>query len=775
MKLLEPAGSDPSLLLQENLSQKIHLDNLFRLALSLVTFALVAWLWAFHQLAQIRPLLILVLGYGFLYSIGWIAAARGQVPAWLDYFFHAVDIAAITLCIRFTGGSQSLFFYLYTIPFLVAAFHFDFAMVVWNGLLSIAAYLALLGALHELSSCQQWIAHAGQLVFLGVLVATAIATVRLLRLKEKALQKSVQTMSRTVTFLHELGTATIEQPAEALRERIVQRLNYLLKPTQTYARLWVANESWKTLGGVGEHPALRPGSPSHLPMSACPAWSLRRPFSYCQRSGDSPCPGEQFDYPAHACLPVATDKECYGVLFLGTYHPTPWDSDDFHFFGVLAESIAFILQRKALLERLQEKISDLNFSFEVGASSLATFVGSTHSLDETTLHILDSVLSILKADRTSLMLWDPIRHCLQTQWARGGNFKVQTPLSLAWGEGMAGWALKTGEPYWAEYALGDPHYKPSAQPIKSLLCVPIFTMGRTPLGVINVVTQREARTFRSREIDFLKAFGQRAALAIENAQLHERNRANIEQLRELDKMKSQFLSLVSHDLRGPLTGIQGFCELLRKHPLTQAQEGLLAQLERQLELQQRMVDDLLDLARMERGQFSIHPRSADLVALLKEEVEKSQAEATERRITLALCIPPESLSRPVHMDEGRIRQVIWNLVHNALKFTPEGGRITVEARFEEEWCHVLVSDSGVGLPVDAQDRIFDKFFQVTPGGSKGSQGLGLGLTICKEIVSSHGGTIQARSPGLGQGTTISFTLPAAHPASADASASPLAA
>ena len=121
-----------------------------------------------------------------------------------------------------------------------------------------------------------------------------------------------------------------------------------------------------------------------------------------------------------------------------------------------------------------------------------------------------------------------------------------------------------GDPYWAEYAMSDPHYLPSAQPIKSLLCVPVFTVDRKPLGVINAVTVKETRAFTEREITFLKSFGQQAALAIENAQLHHKNRSHIEQLKELDKMKSQFLSLVSHDLRGPLTGMRGNCEILKQ-------------------------------------------------------------------------------------------------------------------------------------------------------------------------------------------------------------------
>lgn len=283
-----------------------------------------------------------------------------------------------------------------------------------------------------------------------------------------------------------------------------------------------------------------------------------------------------------------------------------------------------------------------------------------------------------------------------------------------------------------------------------------------PLGVINAVTATRPRTFTSREIDFLKTFGRQAALAIENAQLHHKNRANIEQLKELNQTKSQFLSLVSHDLRGPLTGVRGFCEVLREQtlgPLNVAQMDFLNQLERQVDLQERMVDDLLDLARMEKGQLSMHWAPTDIVTLLAEEVEKSQHEAKERSVILTLSAPKAGSIPPLLLDGGRIRQVLWNLIYNALKFTPEQGRVIVRAQTERQTLLLEVEDTGVGLSADLLDRVFDKFFQVSPGGSKSAQGLGLGLAICKEIILAHQGTITARSPGLGQGTVISIRLP----------------
>src|ERR1700733_9085572 len=115
-------------------------------------------------------------------------------------------------------------------------------------------------------------------------------------------------------------------------------LRKVLEPLHVFTRLWIANSSWKTLRGFGEHPALRPGSPHHLPMTACPAFALRQPFRYSQSSGE-PCSSEQFNYAKHLCLPVTTESHCFGVLFLGTFAPAAWDAEETHLFEMLAQSI----------------------------------------------------------------------------------------------------------------------------------------------------------------------------------------------------------------------------------------------------------------------------------------------------------------------------------------------------------------------------------------------------------------------------------------------------
>jgi len=742
---------------------QLHFDNKLRLAVSLVALTISSLLHAAGHLAALLPLVWIVLLYTICYGLIWILAARIQAGILaLRYLLSSVDFCAITAAVALTGGPDSPFFYLYPIPFLIHAFHFDPRMIVWDGIWSTLCYGGTLWATRHHASKHYIDMGIGQLAFLVVMILAALWTTRQFARKDASVERSLRIQRTMVRFLEMLNAIPPALPEQELRAHLLGDLRAALEPFQVHVRLWIANQAWKTLSGTGEHPALRPGSPNHLPMTACPAFALRRPFHYSQTKGVEPCSSEQFNYARHLCLPIINEQTCFGVLFLGAYGNPTWDGEEIRLFEMLAQSVGLALQRRGLFEKLEEKIGDLKFSFEVGTAALTTFGGSTQSIEETTVRILDSVLSIMKVDRASLMLWDPQARVLQTQWVRGGNFKIQSPMRLAMGEGMAGWALQTGEPYWAEYAMGDPHYRASMQPIRSLLCVPVFALDHQPVGVINVVTTGEARAFLPREIDFLTMFGRQAALAIENARLHQKSRDNIDQLNELNKLKSQFLSLVSHDLRGPLTGIRGFCEILTQESLgslTSGQQEMIAQLERQVDLQERMVDDLLDLARMDKSKFSIHPALTDLVTLLREEVEKSQMEAHERGVILQIFMNLPPTLPPIAMDGGRIRQVLWNLIHNALKFTPEDGRVSVRAGLEKDVVRVEIEDTGVGLAEETQGRIFDKFFQVSPGGSTSAQGLGLGLAICKEIVTAHQGTIAARSPGLGLGTTIAFTLP----------------
>lgn len=236
-------------------------------------------------------------------------------------------------------------------------------------------------------------------------------------------------------------------------------------------------------------------------------------------------------------------------------------------------------------------------------------------------------------------------------------------------------------------------------------------------------------------------------------------RAQVAALEELARLKDEFVSQVSHELRTPLAPIVGYAELLAERdepPETMHQYARAIQ--QQAAALQRLVDDLLDLSRLESGRYLLdrHRTSAGpLLANLVGELRHISA-AHELRLDLPTDLPD------VDVDPDRIRQVIGNLVTNAVRYSPAGGEIVVSARQVETDVQIDVRDSGIGIPADRLDRIFEKFYRVDNELTRHVSGTGLGLAICRELVESHGGRIWVASrPGAG--STFSFTLPAAAP------------
>ncbi len=235
-------------------------------------------------------------------------------------------------------------------------------------------------------------------------------------------------------------------------------------------------------------------------------------------------------------------------------------------------------------------------------------------------------------------------------------------------------------------------------------------------------------------------------------------RAETEALKHLDKLKSDFVNAVSHELRTPLTLIKGYAEFLEDEiggPLTSQQGEFVAQIEASTLRLQRLVDDLLDFARMEAGTFALHCLDTDLVDKIQEILASMTPQAQAAQITLEASLPSEPL--PVRMDPQRIDQVLTNLINNAIKFTPEGGRIVVRFSSQGDRIRCEVEDTGIGIAPEDVPKLFQRFGQLEAGTGKVG-GTGLGLSISKAIVEAHGGTIGVTSEP-GKGSVFWFTLP----------------
>ena len=235
-------------------------------------------------------------------------------------------------------------------------------------------------------------------------------------------------------------------------------------------------------------------------------------------------------------------------------------------------------------------------------------------------------------------------------------------------------------------------------------------------------------------------------LAIEDrtevARFEERARQHLAEVVEQDQRKTAFLALLAHELRNPLAPIRSALHVLDLDGVSQqTAQRMHATMERQVHQLTRLVDDLLDVARINQGRLELDMRRLDLVTLLREALDAAQPSFEAKGLELASILPDEPV--PLDADATRLSQVVGNVLHNACKFTDYGGRITLTLERDGGKVVIRVSDSGIGMAADQLPRIFDMFTQIDSSTERSRSGLGLGLALVKELVEAHGGTVSA--------------------------------
>ncbi|HEY9532448.1 MAG TPA: ATP-binding protein, partial [Burkholderiales bacterium] len=226
-------------------------------------------------------------------------------------------------------------------------------------------------------------------------------------------------------------------------------------------------------------------------------------------------------------------------------------------------------------------------------------------------------------------------------------------------------------------------------------------------------------------------------------------------LREADRRKDEFIATLSHELRNPLAPLRHALDVLRLWGAGGASATTLEIMERQVKHLARLVDDLLEMSRITRGAFELRRERLPVSAVVAHAVETSEPSIRAARHRLALSLPGETLW--VDGDAVRLAQILANLLDNAAKYTPAGGEISVSARHDGGAIEVVVSDNGEGISPEALPRLFEMFSR---GGRASGGGLGIGLALARHLAQMHGGTLQARSEGLGKGAQFILRLPA---------------
>lgn len=339
---------------------------------------------------------------------------------------------------------------------------------------------------------------------------------------------------------------------------------------------------------------------------------------------------------------------------------------------------------------------------------------------------------------------------------KGRRFPLETCIS--------GWAMLNRQSVLIVDVFADPRiptdaYRPTF--VKSMFMTPVGD--DDPVAAIGAYwASTHAAT--EAEQDILKALAQAAALALRNIHLDAQLRATLEReqqtrrsAEEASRLKDEFLATLSHELRTPLHVIQNWIwQLKRTLPADARLQKAVDVIERNTAMQSRLIEDLLDVSRATSGKLKVQTQLVDLAAMCAAVTEVVHLSARAKNIRVEL---ERERSPYVWGDPDRIQQMLWNVLTNAIKFTPEDGHVLMRVSRGTRHACVVVEDNGIGVASNFLPHIFDRFRQADAGSTRRFGGLGLGLTIVKELISLHGGSVRAHSDGIGKGLKITLEFP----------------
>jgi signal transduction histidine kinase len=397
---------------------------------------------------------------------------------------------------------------------------------------------------------------------------------------------------------------------------------------------------------------------------------------------------------------------------------------------------------------------------------LAMRLGGISEIQPALQAILDTAVEGQEAHFGIVWLHDPGTGALVARASRGfadASLKEFTRVMPGPGGGAAGNAFARRSRWAIEDTETDPSfaaYRDAARHagFRAVHSTPIVTRADELLGVISVHYRQPHRPLQ-RDMQMADVCARYAADAIKAYLDIARLKQAESDLRELDQRKNEFLATLAHELRNPLAPLRNGLEVMRLAGTdSKMAERARAMMERQLGQMVRLVDDLLDVSRVSHGKIELRREEVDLAAVLRNAIETSQPVMDERGHEFTADIPAAKIT--IHGDLARLAQVFSNLLNNAARYTPSGGRVSLEVKPLDREVAVTVRDNGLGISRDMLSRVFEIFTQVDRSIERTQGGLGIGLSIAKRLVEMHGGTIELASEGLGKGSAFTVRLPA---------------
>jgi signal transduction histidine kinase len=459
--------------------------------------------------------------------------------------------------------------------------------------------------------------------------------------------------------------------------------------------------------------------------------------------------------------------EAIGTIAVTRAEPGAFTDDQIALLQTFADQAVIAIENARLLSELRARTHELTRSVEqlTALGEVGRAISSTLDLETVLTTIVSRAVQLAGVDGGVVFEYDENAQEFVQRAAteQGGDLAMaRRTRRIRRGDGVVGQTAVTLEPVQVPDILSEGAYASPLRDnlvrsgIRALLAVPMLREARL-IGSL-VVSQNSPGTFPAETVELLRTFATQSALAIQNARLFREIEEKGRQLEVASQHKSEFLANMSHELRTPLNAIIGFSEVLTDRmfgELNEKQEEYLRDIYASGTHLLSLINDILDLSKIEAGRMELELSEFDLPTAIENALMLVRERAGRRSIALHADI--DTRLGQIQADERKVRQVVLNLLSNAIKFTPEGGRIDVGAVPKDGFVEVSVSDTGIGIAPEDQEKVFEEFKQVGTAAKK-IEGTGLGLTLCRKFVELHGGRIWVKSE-IGHGATFTFTLP----------------
>lgn len=394
---------------------------------------------------------------------------------------------------------------------------------------------------------------------------------------------------------------------------------------------------------------------------------------------------------------------------------------------------------------------------------ISRILNSETHLDQLLSQIIKEAAELTQSEAASIFLLDP--RTRQLKFTASSNpipeEMLNTPLSLD--NSIAGAIFKANRPMYIQDVAKDPRWNQDidegiAFKTKAILGVPMRNGNKEPIGVLEAINKQGEPDFTRDDFETLVVMADIAGIAVEKARLIEQLEQANTDLETLDELKTNFIAIASHELRTPLSVILGYVSFLRD----EADESMAIQMDSVLEAAvhlRTLIQDMMNLSYVDAGQAALQTEPVDFAAFIQELKLAEDETAVAKQLKVTTIMP--SQPTPVSIDTGMMEVVLGNLMDNAVKFTPQGQRldIIVQKQGQEVWFRM--KDSGGGIPENQLDRVFRRFYQIESPLRRSHEGMGLGLSIAKELVELNNGRIWAESVE-GIGSEFFIALPLTH-------------